>query len=409
MSISRDSKYLPFLFLLLPLSFFAFQFILRLWPSLTMQEIMHRFEIDATSYGLLASVYYYGYAGMQIPIAIALDRFGPRIILGLCACLCGCSMLIFSYTENFYIALIARFLVGVGSAGGFLTIAKVVSECFKSESYSKMIGISFSIGLLGAVYGGKPLNILLNSYGSEIVSTFLSFISILIGLLSLLFLKVRVKHDNEVEAFKIQNILEIFKSPTIILLAVINLLMVGVLEGFADVWGVNYIVTAFDIDKSSAAEVTSFIFIGMLFGGPLLAFLSTKIGYYFSIVLAGITMAACILYMLFYEGDFNLILFSSMCFCMGVMCCYQVLIFTIGSQNSKPAVLSLTLAFLNCINMLGGAFFHSIIGLSMDFFSNRLVKDGLYSVDVYQKALLVIPFCSVLGSVLTIAIRKLNK
>ena len=135
MSISRDSKYLPFLFLLLPLSFFAFQFILRLWPSLTMQEIMHRFEIDATSYGLLASVYYYGYAGMQIPIAIALDRFGPRIILGLCACLCGCSMLIFSYTENFYIALIARFLVGVGSAGGFLTIAKVVSECFKSESY----------------------------------------------------------------------------------------------------------------------------------------------------------------------------------------------------------------------------------------------------------------------------------
>ena len=94
---------------------------------------------------------------------------------------------------------------------------------------------------------------------------------------------------------------------------------------------------------------------------------------------------------------------------MGVMCCYQVLIFTIGSQNSKPAVLSLTLAFLNCINMLGGAFFHGIIGLSMDFFSNRLVKDGLYSVDVYQKALLVIPFCSVLGSILTIAIRKLNK
>ena len=44
--------------------------------------------------------------------------------------------------------------------------------------------------------------------------------------------------------------------------------MVGALEGFADVWGINYIVMAYGIDKSSAAEVISFIPIGMIFGGP---------------------------------------------------------------------------------------------------------------------------------------------
>ncbi len=407
--MSRDSKYLPFLMWALPLLFFAFQFTLRLWPSLTMQEIMQRFSIDATSYGLLASVYYYGYASMQIPIAVALDKYGPRIVLSCCAALCGAGMLIFSYTESWYIAVLSRFLVGIGSAGGFLITANVVSQCFESKNYGRMIGVSFSIGLLGAVYGGKPLNLLLNSYGSELVAKCLSLIAIIISLISILFFKIKVKHDSEVKVFKIQNIVEILKSPTLILLAIVNLLMVGVLEGFADVWGVNYLATAFKIEKSLAAEVISFIFIGMLFGGPLLAFLSGKIGEFFTVALAGIIMSISSLYIIFYSQSFNFLLLSAIFFCIGITCCYQVLIITIGSKIANPAVLSITTAFLNCVNMLGGAFFHSIIGLSMDVFSNGLVTDGLYTVDAYQKALLIIPMCSIFGSIITIMVKNLQR
>jgi predicted MFS family arabinose efflux permease len=407
--MSQDSKYLPFLMWSLPLLFFAFQFTLRLWPSLTMQEIMSRFSIDATSYGLLASVYYYGYAGMQIPIAIALDKYGPRVVLSFCAALCGIGMLIFSYTESWYIAVLSRFLIGIGSAGGFLITANVVSQCFESKNYGKMIGASFSIGLLGAVYGGKPLNLLLSAYGSAVVAQCLSFIAILISLISILFFKIKVKNDSEIKVFKIQNIVEILKSPTLILLAIVNLLMVGILEGFADVWGVNYLVTAFKIEKSLAAEVISFIFIGMLFGGPLLAFLSGKIGDFFSVALAGIIIAISSLYIILYSESFNSLLLSAICFCIGIMCCYQVLIITIGSKIANPSVLSITTAFLNCVNMLGGAFFHSIIGFGMDFFSSGLIVDGMYEVGAYQKALLIIPICSVLGSIITIMIKNLKR
>ncbi len=405
----RDSKYLPFLLWLLPLSFFAFQFTLRLWPSLTMQQIMHQFSIDATRYGLLASVYYYGYAGAQIPIAVALDKYGARKVLVFCSILCGVSMLSFSYTNSWYIALLSRFLIGVGSAGGFLTTANVVSQCFESKNYGKMVGCSFSIGLLGAIYGGKPLNILLSEYGWENIGRSLSFVSILIGLASFFLLKFKMQYNDEIKAFEIKNILEIFKSPTIILLAIVNLLMVGALEGFADVWGINYLITEFHIEKNLAAEVVSFIFIGMLFGGPLLAFLSNKIGDFFAIAFAGITISICLLYIILYAESFNFFLLSAIFFCIGVMCCYQVLILTIGSKIANPSMLSLTIAFLNCVNMLGGAFFHSIIGFSMDLFSDVLVQDGLYSASTYQKALFIIPFCSMLGSIITIVAKTLKR
>lgn len=403
-----SKRLFPFLMWLIPLSFFTYQFILRLWPSLTMQQIMQQFAIDATSYGLLASVYYYGYSGFQIPIAIAMDKYGPRIILSLCALLCGIGMYLSIETSNWNIALLGRFLVGIGSAAGFLSTSKVISQYFSTENYSRMVGFSFSIGLLGAVYGGKPLSLALNDFGWYEVGSFLCIIAIIIGVVSFLVLRLKTNNSEENTSFKISDVVNIIKSPKIIALAIANLLLVGSLEGFADVWGVNYLVAAYRVEKSVAAGVVSFVFIGMIFGGPILAFISKYIGEYITIFLAGIVMSLCILYLLFISSEFETFSLSIVFFCIGMMCCYQVLVFTIGSKWSSASTLSLTIAFLNCINMLGGAFFHSIIGLFMDMFSDVVITNGIYSISAYQKALLIIPICALIGSIITIYLRKQN-
>lgn len=93
------NKYLPFMMWVFPLLFFTFQFVLRLWPGLMMQQIMGQFSIDATHFGMLAAFYYYGYAGMQIPVAILLDRFSARYVVFAFATLCGLAVLIFTYTR----------------------------------------------------------------------------------------------------------------------------------------------------------------------------------------------------------------------------------------------------------------------------------------------------------------------
>lgn len=67
--------------------------------------------------------------------------------------------------------------------------------------------------------------------------------------------------------------------------------MVWVLEGFADAWGGQYLMTAYHFDKNSAAELVAFIFIGMLFGGPLLAALSKTLNNYLVISWCGIFMS----------------------------------------------------------------------------------------------------------------------
>ncbi len=406
--VHQKRNYLPFAMWLFPLSFFSFQFMLRLWPGLMMQEIMAQFAIDASSFGLLAAFYYYGYAGMQIPMAVLLDKFGAKRVLFLFALLCGLGALLFSYTNNFYLALLSRLMIGTGSAVGFLGVSKVVSEWFHSEHYARMIGFSFSVGLLGAIYGGKPLTQWIQSYNGQQVGFALAFIAITIGLCCYLVLRQpQTVEKKQADKISLSQLSTLFSSWIIWALAFANLLMVGALEGFADVWGVPYLTTAYGLDKAQAASLVSFIFVGMLFGGPVLAFLSKKTGNYWVIGACGTGLALAFLLLLSNTLTSNWSL-SILFFTIGIMCCYQVIVFAAGSTLVLPQQLGVTVAFLNCINMLGGSFFHTLIGKIMDFSQNPVVhQDGVrqYSLEHFQHALSIVPLCALAGTLLIVLIQ----
>ena len=411
---SGKNKYLAILMWLLPLSFFTYQFILRLWPGLMAQQIMEQFAIDATAFGLMASVYYYGYAGMQIPIAILLDRYGARYIIFFSALVCGVGTFVFSHTDNWYLALLSRFLIGAGSAVGFLGTSKIISQWFRQEHYARMVGFSFTIGLMGAIYGGKPVSLLVQSMGWEKVVLVLSVVSLIIGFLTYLFLKPpKSAQSAEQEKFKATDFKQLLSSPFVWFLAVANLLMVGALEGFADVWGINYLMAAHNITKSQAAELTSFIFVGMLFGGPILALFSRKFGNYAVISACGFGMSAIFCHLLFSSGAFNWYALATTFFTIGMLCCYQVIVFAAGCDLVSAKLLGVTVAFLNCINMLGGSFFHSIIGSMMDKFWTGEIRGGIrhYTIDSYNQALLIIPACAFSGALIIVflGLKKKNR
>lgn len=406
------AKSLPLLMWLLPVSFFTFQFVLRLWPSLMIQDIMQQFAIDASGFGILAASYYYGYSLMQIPIAILLDKYGVRIILTGCAVLTGFATFVFSNTDSLLIATISRICVGIGSAAGFLAISKVTSEWFPKSQYGRMVGFSFTIGLMGAVYGGKPISLLIQEMGGQELAYTLSLISVAIGIATFCLMQ-QSPHNESVKqesSFTISDFKSLLSSRHIWLLGIANFLMVGSLEGFADVWGVSYLQVAHGLSKSDAAQLCSLIFVGLIFGGPIMAALGMRFGNYNVISFAGFVIAGIMFAMLLLELDFNLYLFSGLFLLIGVMCCYQVLVFTVGSDLMPAHLLSVTIAFLQTMNMIGGSFFHTIIGKIMDKFWNGSMEGliRVYTLESYQQSLLLIPCCAALGALIVLTIRKSN-
>jgi MFS family permease len=191
----------------------------------------------------------------------------------------------------------------------------------------------------------------------------------------------------------------LFTMPAVVLLALVNLLLVGPLEGFADVWGVQYLGVVYALDQGDAAWLTSLIFVGMLVGGPLLATLARWLGNLRLISFCGFGMAA--LFALLLSGWLSAHeALAGILLMVGILCCYQVLVFAAGARLVRPAWLGVTVALLNCINMLGGSFFHTAIGLAMDrAWTGQFSACGLrhYDATAFQQALQIIPVCAALG------------
>jgi MFS family permease len=390
----------------LPCLFFAFQFILRLWPGLVMDPLKKQFSLDSAEFGVLAAIYYYGYAGLQIPMAILLESWGVRRIVALCACVTGLGMFVLTFSETYALALLGRFLIGAGSAAAFLGTSKVISEWFAEASYARMVGFSFSLGLLGAIYGGKPVGLCIELFHWKRVGFVLSLVSVGIGFLVFFGLKgLDVKqspYKKNAKKFDLEGLRQVFGARELWLLGLANFLMVGSLEGFADIWGVAFLTKGYGMFKPDAAGMMSLIYFGMLFGGPLLAWFSKRFGFYSVIGASALGLASLMSFLLAYQFSLSSLVVAL--FMLGLLCCYQVIVFEAGAAFSRPENLGLTVAFLNCMNMLGGSFFHTLIGRLVKLFQGS--GFDYPELAAYKSAFSVIPFCACMGAVIVMVLKR---
>src|SRR5262245_28998450 len=93
-------------------AFFFYAWVLRVAPSVMVEELMRDFAVGAGVLGHLSAAYFYGYAGMQIPVGVLLDRFGPRRLVTAAAIVCGSGCVLFASSDTLATATAGRFLIG---------------------------------------------------------------------------------------------------------------------------------------------------------------------------------------------------------------------------------------------------------------------------------------------------------
>ena len=85
---SRSSaRWLPWVVWLIAATFFLFNYMNQVVPSAMADDLSESFGIHATLLGMLAAVYFYTYAALQIPVGVVVDHFGPHRTLGFAAIL----------------------------------------------------------------------------------------------------------------------------------------------------------------------------------------------------------------------------------------------------------------------------------------------------------------------------------
>ncbi|MBJ7450364.1 MAG: MFS transporter [Parachlamydiales bacterium] len=364
--------------------FYAYQYILRVMPNIMLNDIMNQFHMDATSFGQFSGVYYIGYSLMHLPIGILLDRVGPRKVMTSCILLTVVGLMPLIFADYWIWPIFGRLLIGIGSSAAVLGVFKIIRMTFSEKRFPRMLSFSVTIGLIGAIYGGGPVSYMREILGYQTVVKIFAVAGLVLALVTYLIVpNVKSKIEDSV----LSNVKEVLSNKKVIWFCLFAGLMVGPLEGFADVWGTVFLKQVYGFDGTLAASLPSLIFIGMCFGAPMLSFIADKCRSYLGTIIgAGTLMTVAFAFLILFHLSSSILTLSFLM--VGVCCAYQILAIYKASTYVREEVAGLTTAVANMIIMIFGYLFHSIIGGTVNALGGPSVQKALiYGVGVIPIAL----------------------
>jgi predicted MFS family arabinose efflux permease len=121
--------------------------------------------LQAADLGLLAGAYFLGFAAMQLPLGLALDRFGPRRVLlaMLSVAVFGCVAFAFARSLGGLIA--ARTLIGMGVAACLMAPLTCYRSLLQPGAQLRANSWMLMTGSLGMVSSTVPAQMLLPYWG----------------------------------------------------------------------------------------------------------------------------------------------------------------------------------------------------------------------------------------------------
>jgi len=280
--------------------FYLFGFFHRVAPAVITAELMQDFHINASALGNLSAFYFYSYVAMQIPTGILADRWGPRRLLTMGAMTASIGAVMFGLASEFSLAGAGRFLIGGSVAVAFVALLKVAACWFAPNRFALVSGLALFFGIVGAVFAGTPLRVLVDSFGWRHVMLFSAAVTLIIGIGTWLFVR-DYPHEKGFQDFPnmpsatdlkansqiSKGLLEVFAYRNTWLLFLVPGGVVGCVLTFSGLWGVPFLTSVYGLSPVFSASLTSLLLVAWAVGGPFFGWLSDRIRYRKRLYLAG--------------------------------------------------------------------------------------------------------------------------
>lgn len=113
--------------------------------------------LQAAALGLLTSAYFFVFALVQIPLGLALDRFGPRRVDASLLVVAAGGALAFSFGHDTEELVLARALIGLGVSAALMASMKALVMWFPADRLASVNGWLLMVGGIGAMSATAPV------------------------------------------------------------------------------------------------------------------------------------------------------------------------------------------------------------------------------------------------------------
>ena len=140
-------------------------YLFRTINALSANALGAELHLGAAELGVLTAAYFLTFAVAQLPIGIALDRFGPRRVQLTLLPIAATGSTLFALGHGFAALLFGRALVGLGVAAALMAGLKALVLWFPKERLALANGCYIMLGALGAVTATVPAEAAMHALG----------------------------------------------------------------------------------------------------------------------------------------------------------------------------------------------------------------------------------------------------
>ena len=356
--------------------------------------------------GLLSSIYFFCFAATQLPLGVALDRFGPKLCILVSVGIHGARLRPVRAGATAGGLVAGRALLGFGTASFLMAPVALYARWFPPERFSTLAGIQLGVGSLGALFATAPLAYATATIGWRATFLGVGAATVAIGLLVWLIVsddppgeKTAPRHETLRES--IAGIWEVIRTPSIGRIFLVQLSSYPSFVLVVGLWGGPYLTHIYGYDLTGRGDILFVAaltqVLGSFFWGP-----SDRIfGRYKIPIMIGTCASLIALTLLATLGTLPmpllLVVFAMIGFSTGM----TSVVMAHGRSLVPPHLLGRTITLLNIGTMGGGFLVQFVSGAIIDLFP---AAAGAYPLEAYrlvfalQAVLVLIGFIAYFGS-----------
>src|SRR5258708_2276317 len=227
--------------------------------------------------GFLSSIYFFVFAATQLPLGVALDRFGPKLcmLVSIGFTVLGCGLFAAANGSGGLIA--GRALLGFGTASFLMAPIALYARWFPPERFSTFAGIQLGLGSFGAIFATAPLAYATASFGWRMTFLGVGVCAALIGVLVWMIVTddppgVKSTPRKETLRQRVAGIWQVIRTPSMVRVFMAQLSSYPSFVLIVGLWGGPYLTHVYGYDIKGRGDILFIAaltqVLGSFFWGP---------------------------------------------------------------------------------------------------------------------------------------------
>lgn len=355
-------------------------------------------DLSASQIGLLSSAFFFSFAGAQIPLGIALDRYGPRRCMLFCAAIAIAGALIFAVAPSPGWLVAARILMGLGSSCYLMAPLALYARRFPPDRFATLVGFQIGLGTLGTLVATAPFAFAVALLGWRTSFVIIAAAMVVATMAILLIVpkddvsgssqgagSLRDSFAGTLQAIRVPSFWPVF------------LLQLTAYSSFALViglWGGPYLTHVYGYSLTGRGNMLLVAVVAQVVGSFLWGPSDRLFNSYKIPVLTGSLLTAGLMALAAIVGVFSPTGLLLWFIALGGLTAYLTVLIAHGKSLFPPNLVGRGLTLFNMATMGGVFLTQAATGVIIDLFPQ---VDGGYSVDAYRTVFAAQATCILLG------------